>query len=148
MRPLLIKKALQIAAGLILIGVITYALPLLQGARSARPLNGVFDVQLKCMGGHEIFLEITDDDAFENCPGHRNRKMAGRVVRDAKSATVIDPRDDRPWFRVEWDGSKHSLAFLKQPDSQSIFGMIPVRGEIRQMTNPWRLWLPRLLPGH
>jgi hypothetical protein len=140
------KKGILISLGLIVIGVLTYAIPRIQAARSAQPLHGLFDVGMKCMGGHEIFLELADDVAYDNCPGHRERKKVARIVRDESTATVMDPRDDRPWFRIEWNGSQHSLVFLKHPDSQSIFGMIPVRGEIRQVNDPWRLWLPRLLP--
>ena len=141
------KKVALIAICLIVIGALSYVLPRVQSTRSAQPLQGVFDVEMKCMGGHEVFLELSRDSAFDNCPGHRERKNWARVVRDESTATVIDPRDDQPWFRIEWDGSKHSLTFLKSPDSQSVFGMIPVRGEIHQVTDPWRLWLPRLLPG-
>jgi hypothetical protein len=140
------KRVTLISLGLIVIGVLSYAVPCIQAARSAQPLLGIFDVRMKCMGGHEIFLELADDAAYDNCPGHRDRKKVARVVRDERTATVMDPRDDQPWFRIEWNGSKHSLVFLKRPDSQSTFGMIPVRGEIHQVTNPWRLWLPRLLP--
>ena len=140
------KKPIAIAISLAAIGTVGYIVPQLQAAREARPLNGMFDVQMKCMGGHEIFLELEGGSAFDNCPGHRERKELAKVIRDATSATIIDPRDDQPWFRIEWDGSKHTLVFIKRPDTQSVFGMIPARGEIHQVTNPWRLWLPRLLP--
>lgn len=140
------KKIALIAISLIAIGVLIYIAPRIKAVRSAQPLQGIFDVQMKCMGGHEVFLELSGDSAFDNCPGHRERKKRARVVRDAMSATIIDPRDDQPWFRIEWDGSSHSLEFLKHPDSQSVFGMIPVRGEIHQVSDPWRLWIPRLLP--
>lgn len=144
----MMKKPLVIAISLAVIGIAGYLVPLLHAARQAQPLNGIFDVRMKCMGGHEIFLELEGDSAFDNCPGHRERKERARIIRDATSATIIDPRDGQPWFRIEWDGARHSLIFIKQPDTQSVFGMIPVRGEIHQVTNPWRLWLPRLLPEH
>lgn len=111
-----------------------------------KPLYGNFDIGMKCMGGHEIFLDLETSNAYENCPGHRDRKRINRVVRTRNSVTILDPRDDLPWFRVDWNGSVHSLSFLKRPDSQSLMGMIPIRGPIHQVTNPWRLWLPRLLP--
>lgn len=142
------KKPIWIVASLVVIGVLGLVCPWMLHVRAAQPLIGVFDVQMKCMGGHEIFLELTEDAAYDNCPGHRDRKKVARIVRDAKSVTVIDSRDDQPWFRIEWNGSEHSLDFLKRPDSQSIFGMIPVRGEVAQVTNPWRLWFPLMLPEH
>ncbi len=84
------KKLIWIAAALLGIGVLSYGFLRFQGYRSARPLVGVFDVRLKCMGGHEVFLELTGDAAYVNCPGHRERREGGKVIRDAKSATVID----------------------------------------------------------
>ena len=98
------------------------------------------------MGGHEVFLDLDTRYAYNNCPGHRERRKVGCVVRTRDSVTIIDARDDSPWFRIDWDGSAHSLSFLKSPDSQSIMGCIPVRGVISQVTNPWRLWLPTMLP--
>ncbi len=142
------KKLIWIVIFLVVIGVLGFVSPWVVRARAAQPLIGVFDVQLNCMGGHEIFLELAEDAAYDNCPGHRDRKKVARVVRDAKSVTVIDSRDNQPWFRIDWDGTKHTLDFLKRPDSQSMFGMIPVRGEVAQVTNPWRLWLPLMLPEH
>ena len=142
------KKLILILVCLGVGGILAYSLPWIRSARAARPLYGTFDIQMKCMGGHEIFLELDGASAYDNCPGHRDRKRVGRVVRDANTATIVDLRDEQPWFRIEWDGSKHVLVFLKRSDSSSIFGMIPVRGAIQQVTNPWRLWLPRLQPEH
>jgi hypothetical protein len=141
------KKLILIIGISCVLGILVYIIPRVQGARDARPLSGIFDIQMKCMGGHEVFLELEGDSALGNCPGHREREFRAKVIRDDNSATVIDPRDEQPWFRIEWDGSKHSLTLLKPPDSQSEFGMIRVRGEIHQVNDPWRLWLPRLLPG-
>ncbi len=140
------KKPIVIFGSLLIIGLIVYVVPRLYATSSARPLEGIFDVGMECMGGHEVFLELSGSEAFDNCPGHRERKMRAKVIRDNKTATIIDPRDDQPWIRIEWDGSGHSMEFLKRPDSQSVFGMFPARGEIDQVTNPWRLWIPRLLP--
>jgi hypothetical protein len=142
------KKLILIIATLILIGVSGFVITMVLHARAAKPLVGVFDIQLKCMGGHEIFLELTKSEAYSNCPGHRDRKKVADIIRNASSVTVIDPRDDQPWFRIEWNGSLHSLVFLKRPDSQSTFGMIPVRGKLEQVSNPWRLWVPLVLPEH
>jgi len=142
------KRLKWIVAFLVIIGAIGFLGPWILKARDAEPLMGVFDVELKCMGGHEIFLELTEDAAFDNCPGHRDRKKVASIIRDTDSVTVIDSRDGRPWFRVHWDGTKHTLDFLKRPDSQSMFGMIPVRGEVLQVNNPWRIWIPLMLPEH
>ena len=140
------KKPVKIIGSVLIIGILIYTVPRLIGALAAEPLHGIYDVEMRCMGGHEIFFELTEDAAYENCPGHRDRKKVGRIVRDQNSVTLIDLRDEQPWFRIDWDGSRHSMTFLKRPDSQSILGMIPARGEIQQVTNPWRRWIPALLP--
>ena len=140
------KKLIWIVSSVVVIGVLGFVSPWVVRARAAQSLIGVFDVELECMDGHEIFLELTEDEAYDNCPGHRDRKKVARIIRDSKSVTVSDSRDDQPWFRINWDGTKHTLDFLKRPDSQSMFGMIPVRGDVAQVTNPWRLWLPLMLP--
>lgn len=89
------------------------------------------------MGGHEIFMDLDNTEAYENCPGHRNRRRIGRLDRDATSATVIGARET-PLMRFEWNGSSHSVHWLLSANSSSL--------PIAQTTNPWRLWIPRFLP--
>ena len=140
------RKVPAIIVSLLVVSGLIWGIPRWQRYGSARPLYGIFDIQLKCCDGHESFLELSENDVYETCPGHRERRRVTKVVRDGESATVIDPRDGKPWFQIRWDGSKHSLEFFKRPDSQSWFGMIPVRGDIEQVIDPWRLWVPRILP--
>ena len=142
------RKLIWILSFIFLVIVACVSVPWVLHARKAQPLLGVFDVELKCMGGHEIFLELNEDAAFEACPGHRQRMKVAEVVRSENTATVVDSRNGKDWFQITWDGSDYTIDFLKNPDSQSMFGMIPIRGEIKQMNNPWRLWIPRVLPQH
>ncbi|HEX7260200.1 MAG TPA: hypothetical protein VF258_00135, partial [Luteolibacter sp.] len=86
------KKTIFVLVTLLITTSLVYVSPRIWSSRSARPLEGIFDVGMKCMGGHEGFLELIGDEAFDNCPGHRQRKKVADVVRDSDSATVIDPR--------------------------------------------------------
>ena len=93
---------------------------------------------MKCMGGHEIFLYLAEDEAFEHCPRHRDMSLMGRIERDGNSVTIHRKHDDAPWCRMYLDGSGHSLVFL---DDSS-------RHDLPQVNNPWRACSPRLLPEH
>lgn len=133
------KRKLVIVAIVIgLLSVIVYIVPIVVASSKARPLYGNFDIGMKCMGGHEIFLYLDEDEAFKHCPGHRDMSLMGRIERDGHSVTVHRKHDDAPWCRVDLDGSDHSLVFL---DDSS-------RHDLPQVNNPWRTWLPRLLPEH
>jgi hypothetical protein len=116
--------------------VLVYFVPISVSSFRSQPLYGNFDMGMKCMGGHEIFLFLEEDEAFEHCPGHRDMSLMGRIERTGDSITIYQKHDDAPWCRVDFDGSEHSLVFLK--DSS--------RHDLPQVNNPWRTWLPRLLP--
>ena len=141
------KKCIVIVIGALLLAVTAVFFGTWIYLKSqAQPLYGNFDVGMKCMGGHEIFLDLEFSHAYQNCPGHRDRKLIGRIVRTKDSATIIDLRDSTPWLRIEWNGTTHSVSVIEKPDSQSTIGMISASQTTNQVNNPWRLWLPRLLP--
>jgi len=54
----------------------------------ARPLYGVFDIDSRCIGGHESFLTLEETAAYDDCPGHRIKKNIGRVERSGNEAIV------------------------------------------------------------
>ena len=129
------KRKLAIAATVIgLLSAIVYFVPIFVSSAKAQPLYGNFDRGMKCMGGHEIFLFLEQDKAFGHCPGHRDMILIGPVERSANSVTIY--RKHVPWYRVDLDGSDHTLVYLNDPSTQ----------ELPQVNNPWRTWLPRLLP--
>ena len=88
------------------------------------------------MGGHEIFLYLDQDEAFEHCPGHRDMTLLGRIERDETSVTVFRQHDDTPSFRVDLDGSDYSIVSLTNSSAH----------DLQQVNNPWRTWLPRFCP--
>jgi hypothetical protein len=139
------KKVILVFVG----GIATIALAIaafwILASVKSRPLYGYYDIDARCMGGHEIFLDLKMDLAYQYCPGHRDRKLVGRVIRDSSSATVVDPKDGKLWFRIDWNGIGHSLTFLKDGDSSSVIGLIRDHKDLHQVTSPFRIWLPRIL---
>jgi hypothetical protein len=135
------KRRITFALSILVVVALVFILPWVYSWSQAKPLYGLFDVGNECMGGHEIFLELEADQAFENCPGHRFRKPVGPVERTSNSV-VID-RGKNIKMRVEWNGTNYTLEFSFPP------GAKPSLEEpltIYQVHNLWRLWLPRWLP--
>lgn len=139
------KRIATITVLITILALVVYFSAWAYSKSQSRPLFGIFDIDYKCMGGHEIFLDLDSSDAFFNCPGHRDRKRAGRIIRSDTTVVVLDLLDS-PWLRIDWDGSGYSLSFLQPPGGESKVGTIPAPVPIQQVTNPWRLWIPRLLP--
>lgn len=109
--------------------------------------HGNFDMNLECMGGHETFLLLEKDAAYEHCPGHREKKRIGRIERKSNSATVFDDRDNQAWVKISWIANNHTITLLKKSDVSSMIGLSPVRSDLNQVNNPLRVWIPSLLPG-
>jgi|GEM_PF-6368176 len=142
----LIKRITIIVGVLALLMIAAFLGFWLYNRSQCQPLYGNFDIGTKCMGGHEVFLDLDTRYAYYNCPGHRDRRKIGNLVRAKDSVTIFNARDDSPFYRIDWDGSAHSLSFLKMRDSDSVKDDVPVRRAISQVTNPSRLWLPTMLP--
>lgn len=121
-----------------LLSLIVYFVPIIVASMKARPLYGNFDIEMKCMGGHEIFIYLGEYEAFQHCPGHRDMDPMGRIERHEGYVIIHDKMDDTPWIRVFLEGSDHSIIFLDKTSSH----------ELPQVNNPWRTWLPKILPGH
>jgi hypothetical protein len=132
------RKLMIVFAVSVLFGSLGYLVPRLVAASKARPLYGNFDIGLRCMGGHEIFLYLDETHAYENCPGHRDLDPMGPVVRTSDSLTILHSEDGTPWLRINYDGSRHMLTNAEKGWSK----FLP------QVANPWRTWLPKLLPEH
>ena len=88
------------------------------------------------MGGHEIFLYLDGAQAYEHCPGHRDMDPMGPITRTADSVTILHAKDRSPWLRIDYDGTAHKVTRIRD-------GRLY---ELPQVNNPWRTWLPTLLP--
>jgi hypothetical protein len=88
------------------------------------------------MGGHEIFLRLDETVAYDHCPGHRELRPIGSVRRDKDSVTVLRGEDSSPMLVVRFDGSRHSITWMYDGHTESL----------PQVNNPWRTWLPKILP--
>ena len=131
------KRRVLIVVGLIvLLSGFGYLTPRLVAASKARPLYGNFDMGLRCMGGHEIFLFLDETQAYENCPGHRDLDPMGPITRTANSLTILNSRDSTSWLRIDYDGSHHTVTSATKGWTE----------DLPQVANPWRTWLPTLLP--
>ncbi|MBK1856606.1 hypothetical protein JO972_16700 [Verrucomicrobiaceae bacterium 5K15] len=126
------KKKYVIAISLVGLLLLVYVIPIIVAKSRARPLMGHFDLESKCMGGHEIFLLIENGRYYFDCPGHNEKDDMGRVARSGDSITLLGLHDDLPWARVDWNGSKHSITFIKDGENQ----------DLPQVVSPWRLRLP------
>jgi hypothetical protein len=121
-----------------LIGTLGYTIPCIFAMSKARPLYGNFDMGLQCMGGHEIFLFLDETLAYKNCPGHREMDPMGPIVRGKESLTIFRSDGKTPWLRIDYEGSRHKVTSSE----------IGWPNELPQVANPWRTWLPKLLPEH
>ena len=131
------KRKILIGSGLVvLLGSLGYLVPRLVSAANARPLYGNFDMGMKCMGGHEIFLYLDGTQAYQHCPGHRDMEPMGSITRSADSVTILHAKDGTPWLRIDYDGTSHRATRVR--DGQ----LYP----LPQVNNPWRTWLPGILP--
>lgn len=131
------KRKILIGSGLVvLLGSLGYLVPRLVSAANARPLYGNFDMGMKCMGGHEIFLYLDGTQAYQHCPGHRDMEPMGSITRSADLVTILHAKDGTPWLRIGYDGTAHKATRVR--DGQSY--------PLPQVNNPWRTWLPGILP--
>lgn len=121
---------------LVLFAALVYFVPILICSVRARPLYGNFETGLRCACGHEMFLYLGKDSAYENIPGHREKTLTGRIERHENSVTIYDKLKDAPWIRIDLKGSHHLIVFLKDSSTK----------ELPQISNPWRTWLPQFLP--
>jgi len=136
-------------AFLALIGAATlilscYVIPILVASLGSRPLYGDFEWGGKCICGHEIFLFLDEEYAYEHSPRHKSREKLVRLERTENSVVgIVDRKEGSiPVIRITWDGGKHCLTFIagKQGDQFKT----PI--ELHQVCNPWRTWMPELLP--
>jgi len=122
----------------ILVLATIYFVPIIVSSLKARPLYGDFDIGTKCMGGHEIFLHLGEEQCFEHCPGHRDFSQNGWMSRNENEVAVRALEGGEVFYRIVFDGKKHFIVNEKTSH----------REELKQVNNPWRTWLPTLLPEH
>lgn len=114
--------------------VAVYAIPILAMTLSTRGMDGYFHVGT-CMGGHEEFGYVQGDGYFSYCPGHRDR-MRLYSLRPA----------GEEWEAFKSDGS---VAFRMKVVDGDLYRSSGIRTnwlKEARVYNPWRLWIPRLLP--
>ena len=133
------KRKLGIAFAIVgLFCALIYFAPIIVSTSKAKPLYGNFDMQAQCMGGHEIFLFLAEDEAFTHCPGHREMNPLGIIERHESYVIISSLDGGSPMFKIHYDESTHRFESLRNSSQE----------EVPQVNNPWRTFLPKFLPEH
>ena len=117
--------------------LLAWAIPVAAGLAQAKPLLGSF-MLARCVCGHDIFYLIEETQAFDYCPGHKEKKLIGPVTRAGNLVRVARARDSAPVFELKLEKGGYFLKFssLKDDDWDAV----------DQITNPWRTSLRSYFP--
>lgn len=117
--------------------LLVWAVPVAVGSAQAKPLLGSFLIA-RCGCGHDIFYLIEETQAFDYCPGHKERKLIGSVTRTGNWVSVGRARDSAPDFELKQEKGGYFLRYssLKDDDWHAV----------DQITNPWRTSLRSYFP--
>ncbi len=130
------KRLAKIGFAALAIPLLVWAVPLAVGFFNAKALQGCFLIG-SCGCSHDIFLLVEEKEAFNYCPGHKDKKLIGPVSRSADVITIIRARDSLPIYEIKRDNGAYFLSFS------------PTKGSWRQVdriTNPWRTTLRSYFP--
>ena len=114
--------------------VIGIVLPIPIWNAQFKEVDGYY-LQAQCMGGHDIYAEFWKGQYYETCPGHKDRSPKGTLRRlgniwellmGNEVVSTITPIGD--------DQIEIELADTKQ------------KYQANRVRNPWRIWLPWILP--
>ena len=131
------KNKLIIAAAVIgLVAITGYFAPIAISAIRSKPLYGCFEMHISCACGHDIFLCLEEDEAFDYIPGHEHKELIGTIERSDDSVIIYDGKINEPWYQLNYDGKGYTLIILNESDKPEI--------PTRQINNPWKTWLPLL----
>jgi hypothetical protein len=87
-----------------------------------------------CGDGHGIFAEFERGNWYVTCPGHKNRSLTGELrrvqdhweaVRSNQTVWVVESAEGHVYFTSSKTGYKF---------------------EMERVRNPWRIWIPWILP--
>ena len=89
----------------------------------------------KCSDGHTVYTEIRDGKWYVICPGHKSRNLAGDIVSKGDHWEAVSAH--RTEFDIE--AARGRVFTTSKKDG--------VRREEKKLYNPWRLWIPWMLPA-
>ena len=114
--------------------VIGIALPIPIWNVQFKGIDGYY-LQAQCMGGHDIFAEFWKGQYYETCPGHKDRSTKGTLRRSGDNwKLVMDNEVVSTITQIGDDQIEIELAYTKQ------------KYQANRVRNPWRIWLPWILP--
>jgi hypothetical protein len=118
---------------------IGYAIPI--AVWNARPdsLDGFYGQDTPCGCGHSIFWQIEDGSVFSTCPGHKRRDLVYTLLPTNGYWAAVHHEQSNVWFEVRRQRGDVEFTRVREgfPRSAIVYARVK---------NPWRLWLPRILP--
>lgn len=102
----IIRTSLFIGA----VAILIWATPVGVGLIRAKPLSGSFMIS-SCACGHEVFYLIENSQAYEYCPGHKQKKLIGPARRDGDLVRVASTTDSAPEFEIKLENGSHFMKF-------------------------------------
>ena len=131
------SRLVTISTIAVAVTLLIWAIPVAIGFAQALPLQGSFLLG-QCACGHEIFYLIEEAQAFDYCPGHKEKKLVGPVSKNGDLIRISRAKDLAPDFELKLENGGHYLRFLPVKDDEWHY--------VDQVTNPWRTSLRSYFP--
>ena len=113
-----------------------WVIPVVIGMIQAKPFVGSFQTA-RCACGHDVFYLIEDAEAFEYCPGHKEKRLVGPALKIGNRVEVSDAAKLTPVFQLKFEDGDYFLKFTSVEYDWHV---------VDQVTNPWRTSLRWYLP--
>lgn len=131
------KRLVKIGRAALVVILLIWVVPVAFGFFSAKTLQGCFRLA-SCACGHDVFLLVEEKEAFDYCPGHKEKKLIGPVSRSGDLITVLRAKDSRPEYEIKREDGVYFLRFLSIKNNSW--------SQVDRITNPWRTTLRSYFP--
>jgi len=121
----------------VVIALLLWLIPILVGKARVKPLEGSFLVG-NCACNHDIFYLIEAGQAYDYCPGHKEKKLIGATTQTSQQVTVYRENNNEPAFQLKLEDNTYYLRFPSLEGS--------VWTQVEQISNPWRTSLRSYFP--
>ena len=114
--------------------VIAITLPVPIWNAQFKGIDGYY-LQAQCMGGHDIFFEIWRGQHYETCPGHKDRSPKGTLRQMGDT-----------WELLKEDEVVSTIHAVGDEQIEIVLTYTKQKYLANRVRNPWRIWLPWVLP--